>query len=276
MKDIRKIIILVISVFIGLVASGLLSFIYKSTDYTLFVLRAVLLATVLYFVIKKIDEIVYEKIQGKEIDDYIDNNQEEIEAFNKETELEELKLKHQYSLIQEEFQEEEEKFRPYYTYEDYNIGINNDCLVFFEMLKPIKYELDEVRHGKTIIKKVKSENLPGKITEIKRIPLSSILFYTKEGDVQYTTHIEDSGINVKGAVKGAIIAGGAGAIIGSRASVLSRSEEHDSRCVVIRTVNEEIRYPIGLYGCLLKLIPEKDLVYIQLGNNNETQDNKPT
>ena len=110
------------------------------------------------------------------------------------------------------------------------------------------------------------------------IPVSDIQYYSKEGDVQYTTKISGGGgggSSISGAVVGGLIAGETGAVIGSRRKiqeVTSETVKHDSRRTLIRYYKDEqinvISY-IGfeVYDYLLKKIPEKDLLTIQLRRN---------
>lgn len=107
------------------------------------------------------------------------------------------------------------------------------------------------------------------------IPVSDIQYYSKEGDIQYTTKISGGGgggSSISGAVVGGLIAGETGAVIGSRQKVqevTSETVKHDSRRTLIRYYKDKqinvISY-IGfeVYDYLLKKIPEKDLLTIQL------------
>lgn len=107
------------------------------------------------------------------------------------------------------------------------------------------------------------------------ISVSDIQYYSKEGDVQYTTKISGGGgggSSISGAVVGGLIAGETGAVIGSRQKVqevTSETVKHDSRRTLIRYYKDKqinvISY-VGfeVYDYLLKKIPEKDLLTIQL------------
>lgn len=118
------------------------------------------------------------------------------------------------------------------------------------------------------------------------IPVDQIICFYKEGDAQYTTKVSGGGgggSSLTGALAGGLIAGGTGAIIGSR----KKNEEikstvvtaHNDRKVVIR-YNENGSVKIlsredkefEIYEYLLKKIPEKDLLTIQMNqtltNNN--------
>lgn len=110
-----------------------------------------------------------------------------------------------------------------------------------------------------------------------KILISKIQYYAKEGDVQYTTKVSGGGgggSSIKGAIIGGIIAGEAGAIIGSRQKVEevhSTTETHDSRQTIIRYYYGESLDTLtfdgyDVYNFLLKEIPQKDLITIQINN----------
>ena len=107
------------------------------------------------------------------------------------------------------------------------------------------------------------------------IPVSDIQYFTKEGDVQYTSKISGGGgggSSLSGAIVGGLIAGDAGAIIGSRKKIneiKTETQTIDSRKTVIRYYKEGAIKTLSfdgyeVYDYLLKKIPQKDLVTIQL------------
>ena len=115
---------------------------------------------------------------------------------------------------------------------------------------------------------------------VKKIPFNTIQCYTKEGDVQYTTHVSGGGgggSSLSGAVIGGVIAGDAGAIIGSRkkvAPITTETRTYDSRQTVLRYYDDLGRLAVmtfkgfSAYDFLLSVIPDKDLTTIQLEGNN--------
>lgn len=110
------------------------------------------------------------------------------------------------------------------------------------------------------------------------IPINQIIYFYKDGDVQYATQVSGGGgggSSLTGALVGGLIAGETGAIIGSR----RKNEEikstivkaHDDRAVVVRyKENDSIKVlsyldkDFKIYDYLLKKIPEKDLLTIQM------------
>lgn len=111
------------------------------------------------------------------------------------------------------------------------------------------------------------------------IPVCDVQCFLKEGDIQYTTKIlggGGGGSSLTGAIIGGILAGGVGAIIGSRKEVediKSESVAHDNRSTIIRYYkNDElfnIEYPgFEVYQYLLKKIPDKDLVSMMINQKS--------
>jgi hypothetical protein len=120
----------------------------------------------------------------------------------------------------------------------------------------------------------------GQIVEnyyVAKIAYSNIVYYEKIGDVQYTAQVNATGggSSIKGAVIGGVIAGGAGAIIGSRnkINVKTSTQTHDTRETVIYYEKEDgavYSYSLpgfNLYDYLLQRIPEKDMKYMNLIHN---------
>ena len=153
---------------------------------------------------------------------------------------------------------------------DCKIWISNGNLYDVDFIKLIYFCKENPEMGNSeIIKKSKCFTI---------IPIKYIAFFYKEGDVQYTTKVSGGGgggSSLTGALVGGLIAGGTGAIIGSR----KKNEEikstvvtaHNDRKVVIR-YNENGSVKIlsredkefEIYDYLLKKIPEKDLLTIQM------------
>lgn len=220
--------------------------------------------------------VIFRNLQAKKEEKYINDNKAELNKLKSDFEHTAEELEEQFHLYKKEFYEKEEKYKPFYSFEgDQKVGICNNNLVIYECDKPRKYFADDVEYGSTKIKKIIRNNYRGKITEKETIPISSIVYYTKDGDVKYTTRTESSGNNIKGAIVGGVIAGQAGAVIGSRGKTSTYTDKHDSRCTIIKTENDEKRYPISLYDGLVKIIPDKELTYIQVnGIRNRNASNK--
>ena len=66
------------------------------------------------------------------------------------------------------------------------------------------------------------------------VPLSDIVAFEQIGNIHYATDVHGGGSSMTGAVVGGIIAGGAGAIIGSRQEVTSTTREIDDRATVLK------------------------------------------
>ena len=99
--------------------------------------------------------------------------------------------------------------------------------------------------------------------------------------VEYTTRVSGGGgggSSVGGAIVGGLIAGDAGAVIGSRKqteAIKSEVVTHDSRKTIIRYYKDNQIFAItysgfSVYEYLLTKIPEKDLLTIQLNANKNS------
>lgn len=133
-------------------------------------------------------------------------------------------------------------------------------LIFVTHISPTKYEEDRV-HFKII------EAKPGYFYASKNLKISDILFWVEKGSLSYTTNISGGGINIEGAIKGALIAGDAGAIIGSRESISTTTKEHDTREIIVKMTNgEEYNFSYTYKDAFNYLIPEKEYTFIQMKN----------
>lgn len=102
--------------------------------------------------------------------------------------------------------------------------------------------------------------------------IDNILSFTRQGDVHNETIIEGGGgggSSISGAVVGGVIAGEAGAIIGSRKKVnpiTSKNIVVDKRQTIIEYKdNDNIRYIFlnsEAYDILLQLIPNKEITFV--------------
>lgn len=117
-------------------------------------------------------------------------------------------------------------------------------------------------------------------------PLDKIVYFREIGDVQYTTEISGGkvtggGSSIGGAVVGGLLAGDAGAIIGSRKKIESEGittnvVEHDSRQVVLKLTDNEMRFDIEIYDIFMDLIPEKEYTYIMATKSGKEEQKKST
>lgn len=123
------------------------------------------------------------------------------------------------------------------------------------------------------------------------IPVEKIEYYLLEGDVYTSTSVYGGGGTIggnsmKGAIVGGVLAGGAGAIIGSRKEeviqeIKSNTTIHDKKYVIIKYKNsddllKEVRFDKGysrVYDILKDLIPEKEYTYIMKNTINSSQNN---
>lgn len=107
----------------------------------------------------------------------------------------------------------------------------------------------------------------GLLKEKLLLPLKNIAFYSLEGDYRVQQIIEGGGTSLTGAVIGGILAGGAGAIIGSRKKTETKEKEIDDRKTYLYYMeNDEAREIVfnkDAYIKLKTLIPNKDIAFIE-------------
>lgn len=118
---------------------------------------------------------------------------------------------------------------------------------------------------------IKSKGYP---LQAKKIQLDHIKYYKIEGSMQYSSNVEGGGVNMGGAIAGAIIAGGAAAIIGSQVGTETRTTivEHDERKIIlfyekngkIEALNVETEDFEKTINAFRKLIPEKEESMVQM------------
>lgn len=105
----------------------------------------------------------------------------------------------------------------------------------------------------------------------KSIDIENIISYNIIGDAYTETNVIGGGSSLTGAVVGGVIAGGAGAVVGSRRGIRTENKRIDNRKTVI-TYNEDgtiknIFFSPETYEILLRLIPEKDINFLKSNIN---------
>lgn len=207
---------------------------------------------------------------------YIKQRKEEIyiETHKKEMAKAQLELQENHAHLSEEYnkfltihKKEEQKFKPSYIYEkdkhDLNkkiykkVGKDKTHLVFYTSILPLRKS--EWSQGTQYINTV----MPGEIIIDRKIPLDDIVYFESTGDVSFTSHNYGGGSSIGGAIIGGLLAGDAGAIIGSRKSVNSMTMSHDTRETVLKLKTGIERLPFKFYDIFCKVIPDKDLKSIQ-------------
>lgn len=107
------------------------------------------------------------------------------------------------------------------------------------------------------------------------IDISDIVYFKAIGDISYITNVESTGINIKGAAIGAVVAGDAGAIIGSRPKITSKVEEKDNRFVELKYKDDEtiktLRFDYTALDIFREIIPEKEYEYAGFTKEKRTE-----
>lgn len=110
------------------------------------------------------------------------------------------------------------------------------------------------------------------ISNLKSFALNidKIKFFTTEGSIQRFSKVEGGGSSVGGAIIGGLVAGDAGAIIGSRKEITTSIETIDSRKVWLLIEEDskvkKIEFDYEFYDIFNRLIPEKEYSYVSLNN----------
>lgn len=151
------------------------------------------------------------------------------------------------------------------------IAINKqkNSLIFFNINKPQAYMVNVSNNS---VQKPKE----GSIQITGDFLIENIVYFKLIGDVQYTSKVSGGGSSIGGAIVGGLVAGDAGAIIGSRQEVKTSVQEHDSRQTLLKLENSEFYFEKELYEVLMKLIPKKEYTYLDIkskANSLESQEN---
>lgn len=156
---------------------------------------------------------------------------------------------------------------------DFYICFNGDTLSFIWVPSKEKYEY--------FAEEEFSSYDPVEIL-IKSIPKENIVYFSREGMKQYSTSVYGGGGNgggssLAGAVVGGLLAGPAGAVIGSRKPIyidpiVSATNVHDDRITVLKTETEEMHFALSVYSLFMEFFPEKEYTYIQAKTNRAVKD----
>ena len=155
---------------------------------------------------------------------------------------------------------------------------NDELVIVFEQ-KPQRYSLNYTDYKR-------APSTCGRLEVKERYFIPNILYWRELGTISYTTNVKsvasDNSVNLGGAVVGAAIAGGAGAIIGSRVGtepvkIESKTETHDTRKIELRMTNGKTsELPFYYKEAFKKLIPEKEYEYVNMNNLLRSQGSPAT
>ena len=112
---------------------------------------------------------------------------------------------------------------------------------------------------------------------LESINISNIVYFKTVGDISYVTNVESTGVNVKGAVIGAAVAGDTGAVIGSRPKITSKVEEKDNRYVELKYKDngtiKTLEFDYTALSIFRNLFPEKEFEYVNFKSENLEEKN---
>ena len=114
---------------------------------------------------------------------------------------------------------------------------------------------------------------------IVEIPIDDIVLFTRYGDMYTTTTVSGGGSSLGGAIIGGMIAGDAGAIIGSRREVTVSTLKVDERqtvlCVKKDNYEEYLFFNQQGYDGFLSLIPSKEMTMVNSQNSKINSETNP-
>lgn len=138
--------------------------------------------------------------------------------------------------------------------------------------------INELRNNLDFYSKIDSNQIKFKG---KSILLEDIQCFRINGTVQYVSEVTGGGVNVGGAVAGAVLAGGAAAIIGSQLGTETKTNiiEKDNREISIiysengsfKTLNIKSKNNDATISALRELMPQKEEAIVRLSSNKTEQ-----
>ena len=206
------------------------------------------------------------------------------ENLNKEEERRKEEKEKERNLLIQKKAEKEQTLQNEWNQCVSGMGYNENDVIrvsFGNLVWVAKEKFCEAENSKDYVHRYLEADKPEHKIQIEEIPVKDIQYFSKEGDVQYTTRVfggGGGGSSVGGAIVGGLIAGDAGVVIGSRKqteAIKSEVVTHDSRKTIIRYYKENQIFAItysgfSVYEYLLTKIPEKDLLTIQLNANKNS------
>lgn len=119
----------------------------------------------------------------------------------------------------------------------------------------------------------------------KKIQLENIDYFKEEGTVQYVSDVSGGGVNIKGAVAGAVLAGDAAAIIGSRVGTETKTTINtiDKRHIIlvyrennsVKSMDIKSSDPEKTMNALRALIPQKEYTVVSLNKQESAEKAMP-
>lgn len=146
-----------------------------------------------------------------------------------------------------------------------SVWIQDDFLTFFS--KPHLYDLES---------KIEEE-----VVWFSQFSMNKVKCFYRQGDTYTDTKISGGGSSLGGAIVGGMIAGEAGAVIGSRQEIKSETKFIDKRSTILviedssTSKDHFLIFDTNAYDVFLEIIPTKEKSYIEF-NSNTSNTNKPT
>ncbi len=139
----------------------------------------------------------------------------------------------------------------------------SDGLIFIYAEKPVKQPF--FKDDGTPVKAT-----DGSFTILFTCGVNCVLFWAEKGSLQYTTQTSGNGSQVAtNALKGAVLAGTAGAIVGGLGTMGAQSQTvtHDTRKIVVKLTNgNEVECPYAYRQAFITCMPEKEYEFLKMSN----------
>lgn len=175
-------------------------------------------------------------------------------------------LKPEYQKLEKKYQEKRNYYESHHAIKnvlnEYTIINDRGLRIFHDDLCGLNFYINE-RDG----------ILPEEVNE-EIYSFDDIKYYQKEGSKRKEQHISGGGSSLKGAIVGGLVAGDAGAVIGSRKEIETDYVDVDDREILV-TMNDGKQIELvdlECYELLLDYIPEKE--YDNYINNKKEKGKK--
>ena len=275
--------------------------------FGILVLAVVVFLIVFYFTNdypakKEMEKSVYYKRAKLSDSDWVKTHPQKAKEFQEEIDIEDAIYEKERAiylwqqkvdnLIKEKWREDFEKnwTEPFISSDNpqeayCNVSKSDQYLIVVENRYPQSSKITSVAHGVQEYDRIKEMDTFS-LYKVRKIPLIDIVYFRKQGDIQYTTEISGGeghggGVNMGGAVAGGMLFGAAGAIVGAQIGtetvvnpIESKTIKHDTRETIFlyKDKNKDIitiQWPIFYFDLLMKVIPEKEYDYLQIHKKNE-------
>ena len=241
------------SVVILIILVLILSYLIIEAPVVFGILLGIIILGIVFYIIKN---AINKKNKENTLKEFQEKHKSEIDSCKK---------KYNQYVAELEFLKEQKfglKARYINIEDDYYVIGGDNSVCFAKIINPQELFINYIENGKAEIIEPKE----GKIIS-EKYDKRNILFWRELGDIRYVSNVSGGGSSIKGAVAGAVVAGEAGAIIGSRKGVTTETKEIDTRELVVKFANGTEKKLTYIYKeALMQTIPEKEYSFVMAMN----------